>query len=283
MQGSPLPTLGSMVTDPASERRGSTRSVGRRSAIVTGGAGGLGRPVVERLAAEGYAVVAMDRAVSDVPVRAADGPAGRIVAVEGDVGDDDAVHAAVAAAVALGELAVLVNVAGGSAAGTATVAADGTPHDATRFARTLASNVTGTFNSARLVAAAMAATTPDADGQRGVIVNTASVAGYEGQRGQVAYAAAKAAVLGMTLPMARDLAPLGIRVCAIAPGPMGTPAMLQLRERLLEDPAADVVHPARMGRPAEFAELVADVVANPYLNGENIRLDGALRLGVGTA
>ena len=139
----------------------------------------------------------------------------------------------------------------------------------------------GTFNAARLVAAAMVRTAPDDDGQRGVIVNTASIAGYEGQRGQVAYAAAKAAILGMTLPMARDLAPIGIRVCAVAPGPMGTPAMLRLRGRLLEDPAAGVVHPARMGYPSEFADLVGDVVANAYLNGENIRLDGALRLGVG--
>ena len=109
-------------------------------------------------------------------------------------------------------------------------------------------------------------------------VDDAAVAGIEGQRGQVAYAAAKAAVLGMTLPLARDLAPLGIRVCAVAPGPMGTPAMLRLHGTLLEDPAAGVVFPGRLGRPEEFAELVADIVANPYLNGEHIRLDGALRL-----
>ena len=269
-----------MASDPRPAVHGDGHSIARRSAIVTGGAGGLGAPVVERLAADGFAVVAMDRSAATTSPSQ---PAGRVVAVTGDVTDDDAVQAAVAAALELGELSVLVNVAGGSAPGAATVDAEGSPHDAGSFARTLTSNVTGTFNAARLVAAAMAATTPDRDGQRGVIVNTASVAGYEGQRGQVAYAAAKAAVLGMTLPMARDLAPLGIRVCAIAPGPMGTPAMLRLRERLLEDPAADVVNPARMGRPEEFAALVADVVANPYLNGENIRLDGALRLGVGAA
>ncbi len=249
----------------------------RRSAIVTGGAGGLGAPVAERLAEDGFGVVVLDRRAPAPPEHLADATVG----VLGDVRSDDDLHAAVAAAVGLGELSVLVNVAGGSSAGEATVDAQGVPHDAGRFTRTMTSNVTGTFNAVRIVAAAMAATTPDDDGQRGVVVNTASIAGIEGQRGQVAYAAAKAAVLGMTLPLARDLAPLGIRVCAIAPGPMGTPAMLQLRDQLLEDPAAGVVHPARLGRPEEFAQLVADVVANPYLNGENLRLDGALRLGVG--
>ena len=177
---------------------------------------------------------------------------------------------------------MLVNVAGGSAPGTPTLDDRGAPHDRRPFERTLTSNTVGTFNASRLVAAAMARHDADEDGQRGVIVNTASVAGFEGQRGQLAYAAAKAAILGMTLPMARDLASVGIRVCAIAPGPMGTPAMLRLRDQLLEDPAADVVNPARLGRPEEFAALVAHIVANPYLNGENIRLDGALRLGVGS-
>ena len=265
-------------TAPDRGDRDVARAAGRRSAIVTGANGGLGAPVVDRLVAQGFAVVAMDRRAATAPH-----PSDRVLAVQGDVTDDDAVHAAIAAAVGLGALSALVNVAGGSPRGSATVDADGVAHDAETFTRTLSSNVTGTFNAVRLVAAAMAATSPDADGQRGAIVNTASVAGYEGQRGQVAYAAAKAAILGMTLPLARDLAAMGIRVCAIAPGPMGTPAMLRLRERLLEDPAAEVVNPARMGRPEEFAALVADVIANPYLNGENIRLDGALRLGVGAA
>jgi len=259
-----------MAPDPSPVR-------GRRSAIVTGGAGGLGAPTVDRLLADGYAVVAFDR-------RHPEGAAGcpGLRRVEGDVTDDDAVEAAVDAAVELGELRVLVNVAGGSAPGTPTVGADGEPHDRRTFERTLTSNAVGTFNACRLVAAAMAEQPAEDDGQRGVIVNTASVAGVEGQRGQLAYAAAKAAILGMTLPMARDLASVGIRVCAIAPGPMGTPAMLRLRDQLLEDPAADVVNPARMGRPEEFAALVAHIVANPYLNGEHIRLDGALRLGAGT-
>ncbi|MDQ2677752.1 MAG: SDR family NAD(P)-dependent oxidoreductase [Actinomycetota bacterium] len=247
-----------------------------RSAVVTGGAGGLGAPTVARLVADGFAVVVLDRRADPDTVIG-------VTTVIGDVLDDDDVTAAIDAATAAGELSVLVNAAGGSGPGAATVDGDGEPHDRVAFERTISSNVAGTFNVARLVAAAMARSTPDTDGQRGVIVNTASIAGYEGQRGQVAYAAAKAAILGMTLPMARDLAPVGIRVCAVAPGPMGTPAMLRLRDRLLEDPAAGVVHPPRMGRPDEFAALVGDIVANPYLNGENIRLDGALRLGAGPA
>ncbi len=250
-----------------------------RSAVVTGGLGGLGAPTVERLRRDGFDVVVMDR--QDAGAATGATGFGSVATIVGDVNDDDVVAEAIRAAERAGELSVLVNVAGGSAAGAATVDADGEPHDRGTFERTLWSNVVGTFNVARLVAAAIARSTPDDDGQRGVIVNTASIAGYEGQRGQVAYAAAKAAILGMTLPMARDLAPVGIRVCAVAPGPMGTPAMLRLRDRLLVDPAAEVVHPPRLGRPTEFADLVGDIVANPYLNGENVRLDGALRLGVG--
>jgi len=237
------------------------------SAIVVGGAGGLGAPTVARLANAGFAVVVLDRALPE--------SSRAVASVVGDATDDEAVTEAVATAP--GPVRVLVNVAGGSGRGRATVE-DGEPHDLASFERALRSNVVGTFNAIRLVAAAMSANEPDLDGQRGVIVNTASIAGIEGQRGQVAYAAAKAAVLGMTLPLARDLAPLGIRVCAVAPGPMGTPAMLRLHGTLLEDPAAGVVFPGRLGRPEEFAELVADIVANPYLNGEHIRLDGALRL-----
>jgi 3-hydroxyacyl-CoA dehydrogenase / 3-hydroxy-2-methylbutyryl-CoA dehydrogenase len=129
----------------------------------------------------------------------------------------------------------------------------------------------------RLAASAMAANDPDDDGQRGVIVNTASIAGLEGQTGQLAYGAAKAAILGMSLPMARDLAPLGIRVCAIAPGTMGTPLMLSAPEEMRDHLVSSIVNPKRMGRPEEFALLVESIVRNPYLNGENIRLDGALR------
>jgi NAD(P)-dependent dehydrogenase (short-subunit alcohol dehydrogenase family) len=145
------------------------------------------------------------------------------------------------------------------------------------FVQTMAMNAFGTFNVTRLVGAAMAGNEPDEEGQRGVVVNTASIAGMEGKAGQVSYSAAKAAILGMTLPMARDLGPLGIRVCAIAPGTMGTPLMLGALEHLKEDPSAGIVFPTRLGKPDEFALLVESIIRNPYLNGENIRLDGALR------
>ena len=123
----------------------------------------------------------------------------------------------------------------------------------------------------------MAGNAPGDDGERGVVVNTGSLAGIEGKAGQIAYSAAKAAILGMTLPLARDLAPIGIRVCAIAPGTMGTPVMLGALEHLKHDPADGVLHPKRMGYPDEFALLVESIVRNSYLNGENIRLDGGLR------
>jgi NAD(P)-dependent dehydrogenase (short-subunit alcohol dehydrogenase family) len=199
-------------------------------------------------------------------------------AVSGDVNDDEAVAAAIDEARSAGRISVLVNVAGGGVGGGPTVRDDGSPHDKASFAKTMTMNAFGTFNVTRLVAAAMARNEPDDDGQRGVVVHTASIAGMEGQRGQVAYAAAKAAILGMTLPMARDLAPLGIRVCAIAPGTVATPVMVRLVDRLDEDPTQGIVFPARMGRPEEFALLVESIVTNPYLNGEAIRLDGALRL-----
>ncbi len=250
-----------------------------RAAIVTGGAGGLGAATVRRLAAGGLGVVVFDRA-ADRGEALASGIGDQAAAVAGNVNDDGDVAAAIAAARGLGRLSVLVNVAGGSGSGGLTVGGDGVPHDMGSFARTVTLNATGTFNVTRLVAAAMAGNEPDDQGQRGVVVNTASVSAFEGQRGQVAYAAAKAAVVGMTLPLARDLAPLGIRVCTIAPGPMATEGMLRVIDRLPSDPAAGVVFPPRMGEPDEFARLVEAIVANPYLNGETIRLDGALRLGV---
>jgi len=168
-------------------------------------------------------------------------------------------------------------VAGGGVGGGRTVSRDGSPHDKASFVQTMDMNALGTFNVTRLAAAAMGGNEPDADGQRGVIVNTASIAGMEGKSGQLAYSAAKAAILGMTLPLARDLAPMGIRVCAIAPGTMGTPLMLAALEHMKTDPSEGIVFPRRMGHPEEFALLVGSIVRNPYLNGENIRLDGGLR------
>jgi NAD(P)-dependent dehydrogenase (short-subunit alcohol dehydrogenase family) len=234
-----------------------------RSAIVTGGAGGLGVAIFDRAAEAGTALAKELGATT--------------AAVAGDVNDDGDVQGAIEAAQGLGTFSLIVNVAGGGIGGGRTVGRDGTPHDKQAFVGTMEMNAFGTFNVTRLGTAAMAANEPDDDGQRGVVVNTASIAGIEGQAGQLAYGAAKAAILGMTLPMARDLAPIGVRVCAIAPGTMGTPLMLGAPDALKDRLVDSIVFPKRMGRPEEFALLVESIARNPYLNGENIRLDGALR------
>ena len=247
-----------------------------RSAIVTGGAGGLGAATVRRLVDAGVGVAVFDRDKDRADALAAE-LGGKALAAGGDVNDDNDVGAAIEAARTLGVFSVVVNVAGGATGGGRTVGRDGTPHDKAVFETTMAMNAFGTFNVSRLAAGAMADNEPDDDGQRGVIVNTASIAGIEGQTGQLAYASAKGAILGMTLPMARDLAPLGIRVCAIAPGTMGTPLMLSMPDAMKDHLVEGIVFPKRLGRPEEFAQLVEAIVRNPYLNGENIRLDGALR------
>jgi NAD(P)-dependent dehydrogenase (short-subunit alcohol dehydrogenase family) len=250
-----------------------------RAAIVTGGAGGLGSAVVRRLASIGMGVVVFDRDGDRATElgHELDDTGAKVTAVSGDVNEDAAVGVAIDAAAALGPLSVLVNVAGGGVGGGRTLGRDGTPHDKSSFVQTMEMNAFGTFNMCRWVAKAMAGNEPDQDGQRGVIVNTASIAGMEGQTGQLAYAAAKAAILGMTLPMARDLAAVGVRVCAIAPGTMGTPVMLGVREEVKDNLVKGIVFPKRMGQPEEFALLVESIARNSYLNGENIRLDGALR------
>jgi 3-hydroxyacyl-CoA dehydrogenase/3-hydroxy-2-methylbutyryl-CoA dehydrogenase len=247
-----------------------------RSAIVTGGAGGLGGATVRRLAASGFGVAVFDRA-EDAAKELANELGAGVVAVGGDVNDDGDVGGAIEAAQGVGTLSVVVNVAGGATGAGRTVGRDGTPMDKDMFVGTMAMNAFGTFNVSRLAAAAMAANEPDEDGQRGVIVNTGSIAGLEGQTGQLAYGAAKAAILGMTLPMARDLAPVGIRVCAIAPGTMGTPLLRSAPQDMQDALVASIVFPKRMGHPEEFAQLVESIVQNGYLNGENFRLDGALR------
>jgi NAD(P)-dependent dehydrogenase (short-subunit alcohol dehydrogenase family) len=247
-----------------------------RSAIVTGGAGGLGGATARHLESLGLAVVVFDRdgqRAGELAKELGD----RTIAVSGDTTDDDAVLAAIDAARSLGIFSVLVNVAGGGVGGGKTLSRDGTLHDMDDFKATMDMNATGTVNMTRHSVAAMAQNEPDDDGQRGVVVNTASIAGIEGQAGQLAYGAAKAAILGMTLPMARDLAPVGIRVCAIAPGTMGTPIMMSVPQEMHDRLVASIVFPKRMGKPSEFALLVESIVRNPYLNGENIRLDGALR------
>jgi NAD(P)-dependent dehydrogenase (short-subunit alcohol dehydrogenase family) len=247
-----------------------------RSALVTGGAGGLGGATVRHLAGLGLGVAIFDRD-TDRGTELAKELGDNTVAVGGDVNDDGDVGGAIEAAQSVGTFSLVVNVAGGATGGGRTVGRDGTPHDKAVFVDTMAMNAFGTFNVTRLSAAAMVGNEPDEHGQRGVVVNTASIAGIEGQTGQLAYAAAKAAIIGMTLPLARDLAAVGVRVCSIAPGTMGTPIMLSVPEQMREKLTENIMFPKRMGRPEEFALLVESIARNPYLNGENIRLDGALR------
>jgi NAD(P)-dependent dehydrogenase (short-subunit alcohol dehydrogenase family) len=247
-----------------------------RSALVTGGAGGLGAATVRHLAKIGMSVAIFDRE-RDRANALADELGKPTIAVAGDVNDDADVGAAIDAARSLGTFSVVVNVAGGATGGGRLVGRGNVPHDKAVFTDTMAMNAFGTFNVTRLSAVAMADNEPTDDGERGVVVNTASIAGIEGQTGQLAYAAAKAAILGMTLPMARDLAPIGIRVCAIAPGTMGTPLMLGVSDEMKANLVQNIVFPKRLGRPEEFGLLVESIARNSYLNGENIRLDGALR------
>lgn len=247
-----------------------------RVALVTGGAGGLGSATARHLVSVGMKVVIFDRAQEEADA-VAESLGSVAVAVAGDTTNDADVAAAIAAAQELGVLSLVVNVAGGGVQAGRTVGRGGEPHSMDAFTTTMDMNATGTFNVTRWAASAMSTNEPDDDGQRGVVVNTASIAGYEGQTGQVAYGSAKAAILGMTLPMARDLAPLGIRVCAIAPGTMGTPLLLNAPESITKPLVDSIVFPKRLGKPEEFAMLVESIARNPYLNGENIRLDGALR------
>ncbi len=245
-------------------------------ALVTGGASGLGAATVRRLAAAGAKVVIVDRDAGRGAALADELGPGRASYVAADVTDPAAIEAAVARASELGALRVAVSCAGvGWAA--RTLDRSGKPHDLELFRTIVGINLIGTFNVLRLAAAAMAQTAP-LDGERGVIVNTASVAAYDGQIGQAAYAASKAGVVGLTLPAARDLAPAGIRVVTIAPGIFDTPMLGALPEDKRAALAADVVFPRRLGDPAEYGELVASIVGTGYLNGETIRLDGALRM-----
>jgi NAD(P)-dependent dehydrogenase (short-subunit alcohol dehydrogenase family) len=244
------------------------------AALVTGGGSGLGAATAEALAAAGARVVVMDLAAG-----AAAAVAARIggVAAAGDVADPVAVGAALDAAVALGPLRLAVSCAG-IAPPARVVGRDG-PHDLALFERVIRVNLIGSFNVLRLAAERMQATAPTApDGERGLIVNTASIAAFEGQFGQCAYAASKAGVVGLALPAARELARTGIRVMTIAPGLMETPMLAGLpepaREALLRLP----LFPQRLGEAADFARLVLAIAANPMLNGEVIRLDGGLRL-----
>mmetsp|Transcript_14182 Transcript_14182/g.42609 ORF Transcript_14182/g.42609 Transcript_14182/m.42609 type:complete len:251 (+) Transcript_14182:112-864(+) len=246
-----------------------------RVALVTGGALGLGRATVERFLKQGGKACIFD--MSDAGDAVAKELGSSAIFAKGDVRDEADVQAAIdAARTAFGRLDVAVSCAG--IAPPARVLGKKGPHKLELFADVLNVNVVGTFNVCRLAAAAMASNEPGADGLRGVLVNTASIAAFDGQVGQVAYAASKAAVAGMTLPMARDLARTGVRCVTIAPGLFNTPMMEGLPPHIKDELAAAVPFPSRLGDPAEYAKLVEAIVDNPMLNGETIRLDGSYRM-----
>jgi NAD(P)-dependent dehydrogenase (short-subunit alcohol dehydrogenase family) len=243
-------------------------------AVVTGGASGLGLATVARLVAGGARVVVLDLPGSP-GAAVADKFGDAVRFVPGDVTSEADVTAAVDAAADLGTLRVAVNCAG---IGTAhrTVTKNG-PAPLDVFELVVRVNLIGTFNVIRL-AAARIATAEEVDGERGVIVNTASVAAFEGQIGQAAYSASKGGIVGMTLPIARDLASLKIRVVTIAPGLFDTPLLASLPEEARQSLGSQVPHPSRLGHPDEYGLLVTQIIANPMLNGETIRLDGAIRM-----
>jgi NAD(P)-dependent dehydrogenase (short-subunit alcohol dehydrogenase family) len=235
--------------------------------LVAGGGSGLGEATARMLAASGARVV-----VADLRGEAPEG--GRFV--ETDVTDESSVRAAVNAALEVGELRGAVNCAGVASA-EKVLGREG-PHSLDSFAKVVQVNLIGTFNVIRLAAEAMVSSDPSASGERGVIVNTASVAAFDGQIGQVAYAASKGGVVSMTLPLARELAGSGIRVVTIAPGIFDTPMMAGLPEEARDSLGRQVPFPSRLGRPEEYADLVRHIVENEMLNGEVIRLDGAIRM-----
>jgi NAD(P)-dependent dehydrogenase (short-subunit alcohol dehydrogenase family) len=245
--------------------------------VVTGGGSGLGAAVARQLAAEGGRVVLADVNVAAGEAVAAElGASARFIAT--DVTNDGQGQAAVACALKnFGHLNGLVNCAGVAPA-EKILGREG-PHHLASFAKAVNINLIGSFNMLRLAAAAIAREEPGVDGERGVIVNTASVAAYDGQIGQAAYAASKAAIVGLTLPAARELARYGIRVVTIAPGIFETPMMAGMPQEVQDSLGKSVPFPSRLGRPAEYAALVKHICENTMLNGEVIRLDGALRMG----
>jgi NAD(P)-dependent dehydrogenase (short-subunit alcohol dehydrogenase family) len=248
----------------------------RGSAIVTGGASGLGRACVERLVAEGMTVLIADlneKAGNELASSLGDRAAFRRT----DVTDCETVEAAVQEAVELDADGLRVSVACAGIGPAERLLGRRGPHSVDRFSAVIAVNLVGTFALLRAAAAAMAANEP-VDGERGVHISTASAAAYEGQVGQVAYSASKGGVVALTLPAARDLAEHGIRVCAIAPGLFATPLMDVLSNEARESLGKATPFPQRLGRPEEFADLALAMIRNPMVNGETVRLDGAIRL-----
>ncbi len=241
--------------------------------IVTGGASGLGEGTARMLAANGATVVVADLQ-EQTGQAVADSIGGRFIRC--DVSQEADGQAVVAAAAALGRLMGLVNCAG-IAPAVKTVGKEGA-HPLSTFSKTITVNLIGSFNMIRLAAEAMAKNTPEATGERGVLISTASVAAYDGQMGQAAYAASKGGIVGMTLPIARDLARNGIRNMTIAPGIFGTPMLFGMPKEVQDALAAGVPFPSRLGTPADYAKLVKHIIENDMLNGEVIRLDGAIRL-----
>jgi 3-hydroxyacyl-CoA dehydrogenase / 3-hydroxy-2-methylbutyryl-CoA dehydrogenase len=243
-------------------------------ALIAGGASGLGAATSRALAEAGAEVVVADLNAEKGKALAAEIGAGF---VEADVTDPDAVGGAVERA-ASAPRGLRISVCCAGIGWAERVAHKGGPHNLEYFSNVVKVNLIGSFNVLRLAAASMSENEPDAEGERGVCVNTASIAAFDGQIGQAAYAASKGGIVGMTLPAARDLAGRGIRVMTIAPGLFDTPLLAALPEEAREALGAGIPFPSRLGRPEEYARMVVEIVANPMLNGETIRLDGALRM-----
>jgi NAD(P)-dependent dehydrogenase (short-subunit alcohol dehydrogenase family) len=244
-------------------------------ALVTGGASGLGEATVRKLVSQGGRAVIVDLNADRGKKLAAElGDAATYA--QADVSNADEVQAAVEQATSMGTLRAAISCAG-IGFGMRTIGKDGTPHDLGVFQKVISVNLVGTFNVLRLAASAMAKNEPE-DGERGVVINTASVAAFDGQIGQVAYSASKGGIVGLTLPAARDLSKAQIRVVTIAPGTFDTPLLATLPDDMRAALAATIPHPSRLGRPAEFGALACHIVENSYLNGEVIRLDGSIRM-----
>ena len=278
-----IATLGEHTRHEKRQRRGrrlhsptmsDTLNLTDTTAIITGGASGMGEATARRLAASGATVVILDRDPTKGEKVATD-LGGRFV--QADVTSEDDVSAAVAGAAALAPLRTCIHCAGIGWA-ERTINRDGGPHNLESFRQIININLIGTFNVLRLAASAMSANEPGADGERGVIVNTASVAAYDGQIGQAAYAASKGGVVSLTLTAARDLSAAGIRVCTIAPGLIDTPLLGGLPQAQREALAQSVLFPKRLGVADDFASLAMEIVRNNYLNGEVIRMDAGIRM-----
>ncbi len=244
--------------------------------LITGGVSGLGLAVARKVVADGGQTVLLD-INDDAGAAAVTELGGAASYINADVTSESAVQTAVDTAVErMGSLNLAVNCAG--IIGDGRVLGQEAPMDLDFFARVIQINLVGSFNICKAAAAAMESNGPGEDGERGVIISTASIAAYEGQIGQAAYSASKAGIVGMTLPIAREFARIGVRVMAIAPGIFWTPMLEGMPEHMQEALGASIPFPSRLGRPEEFAELAAHIVENAYFNGETIRLDGAVRL-----